>query len=254
MPAMSHPDISHRIARTEAQGLDNVSLGFFGATDEDLTKSNRGMGGGEISIQLQCMLTLGDALRSALGHYVDKSQVQMAERMVRDRGQGFGQLRFGRREGRHGIGHKEICALAHVRARRSNESVDIVGIGGERAIEKAVRLSDIVRGYTLIEPSQPLKIEVHRIGVRGLFRPSRFGGDELGVERAGQTRDDFVLHVEEIGQRLVEPLGPEMIARFGVDELHVDAHAVSAALNAALQHIADVQLAPDCLHIVGLPL
>ena len=103
----------------------------------------------------------------------------------------------------------------------------------------------VVRGQTLVEPSQTLKIEVHRVGVRGLFRASRLGGDELGVQRACQARDDFVLHVEEIGERLVEPLGPEMIARFGVDELHVDAHAVSAALNAAFEDIADVQLAPD---------
>ena len=92
------------------------------------------------------------------------------------------------------------------------------------------------------------------MGVRGLFRASRLGGDELGVQRARQPRDDFVLHVEEIGEGLVEPLGPEMIARFRVDELHVDAHAVSAALNAALEHIADVQLAADLLQIDGLPL
>ena len=139
-------------------------------------------------------------------------------------------------------------------ARRSDERVDIVGIGDERAIEKAARLRNIVRGPTLIEPSQTLKIEVHRVGVRGLFRASRLGGDELGVQRARQPRDDFVLHVEEIGERLVEPLGPEMIAGFGVDELDVDAHAVSAALDAALQHIADVQLAADLLQIDGLPL
>ena len=63
------------------------------------------------------------------------------------------------------------------------------------------------------------------------------------------SRDDFVLHVEEIGQRLVEPLGPEMIARFGVNKLHVDAHAVSAALNATLQRVADIQLAPNRLHV-----
>ena len=141
-----------------------------------------------------------------------------------------------------------------VRARRSDERVDIVGIGGERAIEKAARLRDIVRGRTLVEPSQTLKIEVHRVGVRRLFRASRLGGDELRVQRVRQPRDDFVLHVEEIGQRLVEPLGPEMIAGFGVDELDVDAHAVAAALNAALEDIADVQLAPDLLQIDGLPL
>ena len=74
-----------------------------------------------------------------------------------------------------------------------------------------------------------------------------------GVKRyACQPRNDFVLHVEEIGQRLVEPLGPKMIARFGVDALDVDAHAVSAVLNAALQHIADIQLAPDRLHVERL--
>src|SRR5690349_14283605 len=92
-------------------------------------------------------------------------------------------------------------------------------------------------------------MEVHRVGVRSLFRPSRLGGDELGVERTCQTRDDFVLHVEEVSQRFIEPLGPEMTASFGVDELHIDAHAVSAALNAAFEDIADVQLAPDRLHV-----
>jgi hypothetical protein len=53
--------------------------------------------------------------------------------------------------------------------------------------------------------------------------------------------------------RLVEPLGPEMAACFGVDELHIDPHAVSAALNAALEDIADVQVAPDRPHVERLP-
>ena len=39
-----------------------MSLGFFGATDKNLAKSDRGMGGGEISIQRQRMFTFGDAL------------------------------------------------------------------------------------------------------------------------------------------------------------------------------------------------
>jgi hypothetical protein len=52
-------------------------------------------------------------------------------------------------------------------ARRSNERVDIVGIGGERAIEKAARARHSVGGrHTLVEPSQSLKIEVHRVGGR----------------------------------------------------------------------------------------
>ncbi len=97
-------------------------------------------------------------------------------------------------------------------------------------------------------------MEVHRVGVWSLFRAPRLGGEELRVERVRQARDDFVLHVEEVGQRLIEPLGPEMIARFGVDELHVDAHAGAGALDAALEHIPDVQLTPDCLRVERLAL
>ena len=102
---VSHPDISERIARTEPQRLSNVSLGFFGATDKYLTKSDSGMSVGEISIQRQRMFTFGDALGRALGEHFDNSQPHMAMRMVWDRRQGFGQLCFGRREGRHRIGH-----------------------------------------------------------------------------------------------------------------------------------------------------
>ena len=67
----------------------------------------------------------------------------------------------------------------------------------------------------------PWKYRSIEFGTRGLFRAPRLGGDELGVELAGQARDDFVLHVEEIGQGFVEPLGPEVTARFGVDELDI---------------------------------
>jgi hypothetical protein len=145
-PRVNHPGASHRIARTEAQGLADMRLRFFGATDKDLTKPDKGMGAGEILIQRQRMFAFGDALCSALGHYVDESQLQMGTRMVRDRRRDFGQLRFGRREGRHRIGHKQKCAGDRVRGPRSDERVDIVGIGGERAIEKAARSRDIERG------------------------------------------------------------------------------------------------------------
>ena len=69
-----------------------------------------------------------------------------------------------------------------------------------------------------------------------------------------EAPDDLVLHVEEISKRLVEPLRPKMAAGFGVNELHVDAHAVPAALNAALEDIAHVQVAADRLHVERLAL
>ncbi len=181
------------------------------------------MGLGKISIQRQRMFTFGDAPRGALGVDVDNSQHHMAPRMVRDQGQDSGRLRFSREEGRRGIGYKHTRARGHVHPRRSNERVYIAGIDGERAIEKAPRLRKIVRVQTLVEPSHALKVEVHRVRGRPLFRPSRLSGDELGVQRACQPRDNFVLHVEEVDQSLIEPLRPQMIARLGVDELNVDA-------------------------------
>jgi hypothetical protein len=58
--------------------------------------------------------------------------------------------------------------------------------------------------------------------------------------------------MSKIGEGLIEPLGPEVIAGFGVDELHINAQAIAAALNAALKDIADVQLTSDRLHVERL--
>ena len=73
----------------------------------------------------------------------------MAARMVGRGRQRFGQLRFSRRERRGAISHEEEYALDLVHARRSDERVDVVGIGIEGTIEKAARLRYIVRGKTL---------------------------------------------------------------------------------------------------------
>jgi hypothetical protein len=85
--------------------------------------------------------------------YVDQSQCHVAKRIVGDRGQRFGQLRFRRHEGCRWIGHEGKRVLDRVNRRRSNEHVDIVAVGGERAIEKALRLRHIFRARTLIDPS-----------------------------------------------------------------------------------------------------
>src|SRR4029077_18390443 len=83
-------------------------------------------------------------------------------------------------------------------------------------------------------------------------RASRLSGDELSVQRVREARDDFVLHFEEIGERLVETLRPATIAPFGVGGRDIDAYAVPATLNATFEDIADVQLPPDRLHVEWL--
>ena len=99
-----------------------------------------------------------------------------------------------------------------------------------------------------------MKIEIQRVRVRGLRGAARLSGGDLSVERVRQAGDDFVLHIENIGEWLIEPFGPEMAADFGVDELHIHAHAVAGALHAALEDVTDVQLAPDRLHVERLAL
>ena len=83
---------------------------------------------------------------------------------------------------------------------------------------------------------------------------ARLDRRELIAQRVREAPNDFVLHVEEIGKRLVEPLRPKMTAGLGVDELHVDAHAIPAALNAALEDVPDIQVAADGLHVERLAL
>ena len=84
-----------------------------------------------------------------------------------------------------------------------------------------------------------------------MLRTARLGLDEFGLKLVRQPCDDLVLHAEEVGQGLVEALGPEMRSGLGLDQLHVDAHAASAALHAAFEDVAHVELAPDLFEIDG---
>ena len=148
------------------------------------------------------MSAVSDPLCRALGDYLDTSQ---EHGQGHDLGQtkGLDQPRFGLREGRRRISHKDKARRHEVRARRSNERVDIVGIGGERAIEKAARSRQIV-GVPPYSATPYLENRDPSIGVRGPFRASSLSGDQLGIQWARQPSDDIVLHVEEIGERLVE--------------------------------------------------
>ena len=80
---------------------------------------------------------------------------------------------------------------------------------------------------TLCEPHQTLKIEVHQVrgeATRSARRAS--AATNWAFSALAQAPDNFILHVEEIGDEFVEPLRPDMGARFAVDELDIDAEAV----------------------------
>ena len=85
--------------------------------------------------------------------------------------------------------------------------------------------------------------------MRCFFGAAGLSGDQLRAQLISEPRDDLVLRIEEVGDRRIETLGPEMRASFSIDELDVDTQPVTGALNAAFQYIGDVQLAHDLLQI-----
>src|SRR6516165_10237862 len=90
--------------------------------------------------------------------------------------------------------------------------------------------------------------------MRGTLRSPRFDRNQLRVQRIGEPRYNFVLHIEEIGNWFVEALRPQVIAGFSVDQLHIHPDAVAATLHRAFKYIPDIQLASQLLYVYGLAL
>ena len=64
-----------------------------------------------------------------------------------------------------------------------------------------------------------------------------------------RLRDDFVLHTEEIAERPVEPLGPQVTAGLGVYELNIDANTAPVSSDGAFKHITNTELFADLLDV-----
>ena len=139
--------------------------------------------------------------------------------------------RRGRREARGPVVACIVCCDNPIDGCRTYERVDIAGIERQGALKENARLQVILRIQRLIQPSHPLKIEVHRVGIGRPFRAPRLGTDQLHLQLIGEPRDDLVLHVEEIGQWLLETLGPKMTAALGVDQLRIDPDAALVSLH-----------------------
>jgi hypothetical protein len=63
--------------------------------------------------------------------------------------------------------------------------------------------------------------------VRCFFGAAGLSGDQLRAQLISEPRDDLVLRIEEVGDRLIETLGPEMGGSLRVDELDVDAQPIA---------------------------
>ena len=79
-----------------------------------------------------------------------------------------------------------------------------------------------------------------------------------GAKRDLQPLDnrarDLVLHVEDVFELAVVPLGPQLIAVRRVDELRGDAHARARLAHAALEHVPHLQALRDLADLDRLAL
>ena len=129
------------------------------------------------------------------------------------------------------------------------------GVRGDGTAEARARLRVVLAGDVM---EVPLAAEheipgIHPLG--GLApRPQRLRAHHAGLDRPDHPPDDLVLQREQILELAIVAVGPEMMAGVRLDQLGRDAHPVARAPRAALDHVADAELAPDLLDRYRPPL
>ena len=82
-----------------------------------------------------------------------------------------------------------------------------------------------------------------------MLRPKALGRVEVRLDRGDDRFGDLVLHGKYVGDVAVVALGPQMAAGGDVIELRGNAHPIAAAANAALDDVADAELARDLVDV-----
>ena len=77
---------------------------------------------------------------------------------------------------------------------------------------------------------------------------------ELYRKRGDDLPDHFVLQREDVPNRPIVALCPEVLTSERVDELRVDANGVALAPDTSLQHVAHAKVLGDLLHLHGFAL
>src|SRR5437667_8599628 len=73
-------------------------------------------------------------------------------------------------------------------------------------------------------------------------------GDRRG-DCGGDCLGNLILDREDIGEIAVVPFGPNVVAALCLDQLACNPDAVARFAQAAFEHIANSQLAPNLLHV-----
>jgi hypothetical protein len=74
----------------------------------------------------------------------------------------------------------------------------------------------------------------------------------LGSDATDDARRDLILNREDVFERLVVSVRPEMNADCCIDQLGCDAQAIAGLADASFQHVADTQLPADSPRVGSL--
>src|SRR5258708_17413409 len=96
------------------------------------------------------------------------------------------------------------------------------------------------RGLSLLEVLVGLKVA--RMALR---HPAQFGFADFRRQHADDLRAELVLDGEEVGQRTIEPLRPELSSAALLGEKNVQAQALVDALNCSGNEVATFGMTPD---------
>src|SRR6516164_4792716 len=101
---------------------------------------------------------------------------------------------------------------------------------------------------------QGTQIEIvgSKVARRPICRTADLSGLKGRFDDARYADCYFVLQFEDVFERTVEVVGPEMRAGYGVDQLSGDANPLTRSANASFQNISDTEFPSDLLHVDGL--
>ena len=109
-----------------------------------------------------------------------------------------------------------ISDKGQIDPRATNERVDILRVEFEGAVIVKTRLVENGDGLTFTSYRIAKEKVIHRIGRRRALGATGLGAGEFLPEPVGEAGNDLVLHVEEVGDRFVEALGPNVAGGLGI--------------------------------------
>ena len=105
-----------------------------------------------------------------------------------------------------------------------------------------------------IMPGAQVEVVRGEIVCGSAHRSRGFDSLQRRFDGARDARGHLVLKFENIFERAVEAVGPNMRAADCVDQLRGDSHATARFADRAFEHVADAEFAADLLHVHSVAL